>query len=378
MLSVSDYLTEGKTSSPAHLTESWDKINELYSKKLWHQLTTLLQSFVKDESFQKGTTLLELYANFITEFENKINPLSLVEILCPYVIRQFTDSKEALDFLEKIKEKTKGYEEANILCLTAMGSIHLLLKDFDNTKKIMEECEQMLDALPGVTTVHSRFYELSSNYHQIQFNHNEYYKDALRYLGCVELDSIPVTEQQERAFNLGLAGLIGDKVYNFGELLQHPILDSLKGTNKQWLIDLLFAFNSGNIEKMDALKGYWSAQPDLIANEMKLRQKIMLLCLMEITFARPANNRHIDFSEIASKTGIPIDEVEILAMKAMSLGLVQGTIDQVEEKVNMTWVQPRVLDKQQISKMKSKLEAWCLDVNSMEATVANKASDILT
>lgn len=48
-----------------------------------------------------------------------------------------------------------------------------------------------------------------------------------------------------------------------------------------------------------------------------------------MTFARPANNRHIDFDEIATKTGIPLNEVEILAMKAMSLGLVRGTIDQV-------------------------------------------------
>ena len=38
----------------------------------------------------QGTELLDLYKNFIAEFENKINPLSLVEILCPYVVRQFS------------------------------------------------------------------------------------------------------------------------------------------------------------------------------------------------------------------------------------------------------------------------------------------------
>jgi len=29
-----------------------------------------------------------------------------------------------------------------------------------------------------------------------------------------------VPEQQERAFNLGLASLLGDKVFNFGELVR--------------------------------------------------------------------------------------------------------------------------------------------------------------
>lgn len=378
LINVAEYLKDRQAQSPPELLTKWEEIEQLHSNKLWHQLTTVLLQVVKDERFQQGTELLDMYNNFICDFENKIKPLSLVELLCPYVIRQFSDPKDALEFLGKLREKTKVSDEANILCSTAMGNIHLLGKDYVQTKKIIEESLEKLDALPGVTAVHSRFYELCSNYHQILCNHNEYYKDALRYLGCVEIDTIPEAEQQERAFNLGLAGLLGNKVFNFGELLQHPVLDSLQNTSRKWLVDLLYAFNSGDIEKMNELKPFWSAQPDLVSSELKLRQKIMLLCLMEMTFARPATNRHIAFSEIASKTSIPLNEVEILTMKAMSLGLVRGTIDQVEQKVHMLWVQPRVLDKQQVAKMKNKLDTWCLDVSSMESVIADKAGDILT
>ena len=35
-------------------------------------------------------------------------------------------------------------------------------------------------------------------------------------------------------------------------------------------------------------------------------------------------------------------------MKALSLGLVKGSIDQLDQEVNMTWVQPRVLDINQV------------------------------
>ena len=38
----------------------------------------------------------------------------------------------------------------------------------------------------------------------------------------------------------------------------------------------------------------------------------------------------------------------MLVMKALSLGLVKGSIDQVDAKVHMTWVQPRVLDREQV------------------------------
>lgn len=49
----------------------------------------------------------------------------------------------------------------------------------------------MLGGLAGVTSVHSRFYDLSSKYYQTIGNHASYYKDALRFLGCTELKDLP-------------------------------------------------------------------------------------------------------------------------------------------------------------------------------------------
>lgn len=42
-------------------------------------------------------------------------------------------------------------------------------------------------------------------------------------------------------------------------------------------------------------------------------------------------------------------QVELLVMKALSAGLVKGSIDEVDKRVLMTWVQPRVLDLQQVT-----------------------------
>jgi 26S proteasome regulatory subunit N9 len=62
----------------------------------------------------------------------------------------------------------------------------------------------------------------------------------------------------------------------------HPILNTLNATQNKWLVDLLYAFNSGDIERFDALKPVWAQQADLKAAEVKMRQKICLLCLMEV------------------------------------------------------------------------------------------------
>jgi len=46
----------------------------------------------------------------------------------------------------------------------------------------------------------------------------------------------------------------------FFSQLAHPVLESLKGTENQWLIDLLFAFNSGDIARFKALTNFWQTQ----------------------------------------------------------------------------------------------------------------------
>ncbi|GCC38078.1 hypothetical protein chiPu_0016589, partial [Chiloscyllium punctatum] len=359
------------------LGPDWQQMEELYNKKLWHQLTVQLQNFVQNPCFATGDGLIKLYENFISEFEHRINPLSLVEIVL-HVVRQMTDPNVALTFLEKTKEKVKSSDEAVILCKTAIGALKLNVGDLPVTKKTIEEVDEMLTNLPGVTSVHGRFYDLSSKYYQIVGNHASYYKDALRFLGCIDIKDLPVAEHQERAFTLGLAGLLGEDVYNFGELLMHPVLESLRTTDKQWLIDTLHAFNSGNVEKFQALKASWGQQPDLRANELRLMQKIQLLCLMEMTFTRPANHRQLTFKEISQIAKVPISEVELLVMKALSVGLVKGSIDEVDERVHMTWVQPRVLDLQQIKGMKDRLDYWCEDVKNVALLVEHQAQDILT
>ena len=42
--------------------------------------------------------------------------------------------------------------------------------------------------------------------------------------------------------------------------LAHPILESLKTTDKEWVVNLMYAFNSGNIAKFEDLKKAWVTQ----------------------------------------------------------------------------------------------------------------------
>ncbi|CAG0919689.1 unnamed protein product [Notodromas monacha] len=324
------------------------KLELLYAKKLWHQLTQTINEMLQMPAMKEKKRLVDLYKHFVSDFEMKMNPLSLVRFISE-VINQMTDPQDIATFLQKTEQKD-----------------------------LVAQLEKEVDDYDGVSAAHGVFYQLSSDLYRLQGRHAEYYRAALRYLGCTDLEQISDEEKKKRAFYLGLAALLGDGVYNFGELLAHPILDSLRGTEEEWVIDLLYAFNSGSLETFEKLKPKWSQQPDLASKTISLKQKICLLCLMEMTFRRPANARQISFAEIAKETRLPEDEVELLVMKALALGLLKGSLDQVAAKVNMTWVQPRVLDKKQMANMMDRLELWCKDIQSLEGQIEKQAEDILT
>jgi 26S proteasome regulatory subunit N9 len=152
-------------------------------------------------------------------------------------------------------------------------------------------------------------------------------------------------------------------VYNFAEIIAHPVSEALLETDQfSWLMDILKAFNDGDLHAYDALcvkhADHLNAQPALVSNERGLREKITILCLLRIVFSEPADRREIDLSVIADRTKLTVESVEFLLMKALSARLVEGVIDQVAGKVNVTWVQPRVLLVPQIQELSRRLDGW--------------------
>lgn len=185
------------------------------------------------------------------------------------------------------------------------------------------------------------------------------------YLACVDVTNIPEDERRGRAYNLALAALVSDSIYNFGELLLHPILDSLKGGPHAWLRELLYAYNRGDLRAFDALAGNLSKDSLLQEHQTFLRQKISLSALTETVFRRPPHDRAMTFTEIRDETNVPLDDIEYLIMRALSLGLLRGTIDQVAQVADITWVQPKVLDMKQIAGMRQRLQDWDKSVHQL-------------
>ncbi|TVT99842.1 hypothetical protein EJB05_54771, partial [Eragrostis curvula] len=74
-----------------------------------------------------------------------------------------------------------------------------------------------------------------------------FYKSALLYLAYTTVESLSEYFKQEMAFDISLAALLGDNIYNFGELLAHLIINSLIQTKAESVCHMLQAFYTGNL-----------------------------------------------------------------------------------------------------------------------------------
>merc|ERR1712154_405201 len=83
-----------------------------------------------------------------------------------------------------------------------------------------------------------------------------------------------------------------------------------------------------------------------------LEQKIRLMALIELVFQTPAHERLISFELISSQCQLQIDEVELVLIRAFSLKLLKGAIDEVDQTVNVTFCVPRSLQNPQIKDLK--------------------------
>mmetsp|Transcript_41439 Transcript_41439/g.84728 ORF Transcript_41439/g.84728 Transcript_41439/m.84728 type:complete len:398 (+) Transcript_41439:21-1214(+) len=379
-----------------HLAEIYDRIETAASNKLWHQATIGLEELVKDPVFQTpgNTDLLTLYREFLadqpsssawTGYASKMNSVKHAALAIT-VSKQHGDVPEGIDaaiqFLEEVGTKLTTEKEATLLIRMEIARRTLQKGKVDDAKTLVEECESILSDFSELdASVNSAFYLVSSLLHKTLGNAGDFYKSSLLYLAYTSLDSLTDTQKQALAFDLGLAALCGDKIYQFGELLLHPILESLKGTAGQWLIGMLTAFNTGDIKAFEEVSTANAAaineQPALVGNTQSLREKIRIFALMEHFRDMAADSRTVAFSSIATRTSLPEEEVELLLMKSLSLGLVKGSISGVAETFSVSWVQPRVMDRESVGKQLGKLTDWMDKVQRTSVFLQNETPEIL-
>lgn len=144
--------------------------------------------------------------------------------------------------------------------------------------------------------------------------------------------------------------------------LDKEILHSLVGSDFQWLYDLLTTLGRGQItefaQAMQKHTDFISRFPAIQKEASYLDQKVRILAFLELLFNCGKDERCLTFQKLADNCLIELDAVEMLVMKAMSLELVKGSIDEVGKTVQIDWLLPRYLSMDHLQVLVNRLENW--------------------
>jgi len=316
-----------------------ETMEDLFHRKMWHQLTVVIT-----DSIQSGAlvadTLITFYECVVKAIESKCNPLQVVEIAVA-TSKQQPDHDTALTFLQAVLDRIQNRRmekisdtEAGIFVKMRIAWHRLETGDVDGCKALIDECSTLLDMLAEVDNkIYSAFYETSAHYFKSKADSGEFYKAGLRYLTHTPIDTIAEAQKKELARDLCLAALVTDNIFTFGEILMHPVIEALTGSPDEWMVKMIRTLNYGHIVEYEKL---WTveaaaigAHPIVQGKRQLLKQKVAIAAVLELIFHKKSDERLIPFNELAEMAVIQVNEVELLLMKAMSLGLIKGRIDEV-------------------------------------------------
>jgi len=391
-----DYCKAMASQFPDLAENFYNKIETFCQQKLWHQLTMILLDFVSDDN--KSTTLrpvpnagedskntfLGVYSKVVACIAPKINQLSLSRIatsvaFCSVEVGSAPEEGRKIlqDLLDKLE--SSNLDIGAVLYLQSkIGLLNLQTGESDEGKK-RESLDkiytmiktngpllkQLVSDTPEAVIVNGAHYETSMTYFKIVGPPEAFYNEAVDYLNYYQPKEGDAADakSQTLAIDLCLAALTGEGVYNLGQVVSNPILKVLEETPQAWLVELLKACARGNVSDFKKLcqetyPSQIASQPALVNMSQQMQEKITLLGLIELVFAKPATERTLTFTEIAEGLEIPLEQVEWVIMRAFSVKLMEGIMDEVDGSVHVTWILPRALSVEQMKELAGQFAAW--------------------
>lgn len=102
---------------------------------------------------------------------------------------------------------------------------------------------------------------------------------------------------------MGMSILLGKNVFNITELLEKDIINSLKGTDFEWLYHMMKTLGEGNIAEFEqTVKKYdnfISKFPNILGEMRYLEQKVRIVALLEMIFNAGKDERSMSFTKIS-------------------------------------------------------------------------------
>jgi len=363
------------------------KVNPLSLSRIAVRVANSLATTTTTTSNDDSTAAKAILENLLAKPDDWLNTPA----------RIYVESKLSLLSLDDIM--TTGTTSSSPVSTAAQNEeqqskLASIKKIISSNAEVLKEMIQAPDTVESAI-VHSAHYEMAMTYYKVLGPPEAFYEQAMSYLNYAPLGAgggvigeptattttattPPSTKEDaavdgdaaknhQLAVDLCLAALTGEGVYNFGQVATIPLLRLLRDTPDQWLYELLQCCVKANVLEFQELTQRYAddiaRQPALVHRADAVKEKLTLLALLNLVFERASSERTLEFSIIAERLHIPVEQVEWVIMRAFSVHLLEGSMDQVEGTVSVTWVLPRVLDQDQLQALASRFGGWAVKVS---------------
>ncbi|KAK6204448.1 26S proteasome regulatory particle [Scheffersomyces amazonensis] len=378
------------------------ELEDFYERKLWHQLTLTLDEIYYGDYVEITNDLKSKINNlFISQFTSHLNPIKVVD----FCLESFNGKPEEtldhllelrINFINTIKKENNFRDEEDeefkklvendesiIYDDLQIARYYILSGEISKAEDILNSLNDKFDTNDTINNfenpkLNAAFYLTKCELYKILENYNSYYSNALLYLSSVE-NNLTDANKLELCYELSIAALLGDKIYNFGELILHDILTviSTESSPYFWLYSLIQNLNSGNLQEFNKwLEIAYKKSPFLVKFDVFLKQKIIIMSLLELISLKSTTEKHLTFLEISGFTGTPVNDVEHLIIKCFSLNLIKGYINQIDEILVVTWLQPRILNLDQVKVLHNHLLQWTGQLDKLAKDVRKNGGSI--
>jgi len=359
----------------------FDEIDSNMNQHLWYQLSENIITLSQNPELQQGNDLVEFYNGVVFFIEPTMNPMKYLEYVENMLHNYKNRMGEALQFVENIENKHKDFKgEAKISIKILKGFCYLELDKMYELEDIINTTEvDFTGKFEIESTLYAQYYKLSTLFYEKKKDYDKFYNNAFQYLAYET--KLNDEDKLNLCYKMCSAMLIGEKLYNFEELIEKDFFKLMKGSKYDWISNLILSFNSAkvdqflsmleqnkkNIEENEILKGKSDFLPI----------KIRIAALLELIFQKNKAERTLSFDEICKVCMTEEDKIEYISMKALSHGLIKGYIDQAERKLYVNWIQPKYLGKEKIGVMKERINAWIDKAKRVLGDLQDNAAGLL-
>ena len=344
------------------LKSLFDEIDSNLNQHLWYQISENIITLSQNPELQQGNDLIEFYNGVVFFIEPTLNPMKYLQYVQNMLHNYKDRMEEALQFVENIDNKNKDYKgEEKIFVKIIKGFCYLELNKMYELEEIIKTTEVDFSGKFEIeSSLYAQYYKLSTLFYEKKEDYDNFYSNAFQYLAYET--KIADDEKLDLCYKMCSAILIGEKSYNFEELIEKDFFKLMKGSKYDWISNLILSFNSAKVDQflsmLEQNKNNIEQNKILKGKVDFLPIKIRIAALLEYIFQKNKSERNLTFEEICKVCMTEEDKIEYISMKALSHGLIKGYIDQAEKKLYVTWIKPKFLGKEKIGILNERITAW--------------------